>query len=112
MVRPAEESHWNAAHIILIDQHADMSAALERFGDLHRRVKVGRDQFTHTGGAGFGEPTVDAGNIRPPVEHRAVELVGGGADCRQLPIGEVGRENQRRLAVIQQPVKSLDVRLR
>ena len=29
----AEERHLDAAHVILIDQHADMGAALERVGE-------------------------------------------------------------------------------
>ena len=35
----AEEGHLDAAHVILVDQHADMGAALQRVGELHRRVQ-------------------------------------------------------------------------
>src|SRR5665811_459788 len=41
----AEEGHFDAAHVILIDQHADMGAAFQRLRDLYRRVEPGRDQF-------------------------------------------------------------------
>src|SRR5262245_61431121 len=37
----SKEGDGHATHIVLIDQYADMSPPLERFGNLHWRVDVG-----------------------------------------------------------------------
>ena len=31
----------DTAHVVLIDKHADMRAAFERFGNFHWRIKIG-----------------------------------------------------------------------
>src|SRR4029077_11535089 len=38
---PTEERHRDTAHVVLVDKHADMCAAFERFGNLHGRIKIG-----------------------------------------------------------------------
>ncbi len=50
-----------------------------------------------------------AGMFGPPVKHRAVELVGGRADGRQLPIGEMGGKHQGGLAVVRQRHVAVDL---
>ena len=59
--------------------------------------------------ARFRQPLGDARNIRPSVEHRAVQVVGGRADCWQFPIRQMCGKNQRRFAIVQQLVEPFDV---
>src|SRR6478752_1133121 len=51
---PTEERHWDTAHVVLIDKHDDMRAAFERFGNLHRGIKIGCDHLAHAGRTGLG----------------------------------------------------------
>ena len=67
------------------------------------------DQFAHAGGAGLAQPVVDGRDVRPPIQHGAVDAVGRGGYRRQLPIGEMGGKDQRRLAVMCQPHEALDI---
>src|SRR5829696_8225044 len=57
------------------------------------------DLVQHMGGRRF---------VRRAEDHGRVEPIAGGADRRQLPVGEMGREDQGRLAVLGQCDEVLD----
>ena len=76
LVRRPKKVTVDAAHVVLIDQHADMGAAFERL----RRASP-----AHRGRSGsvspmlaariLTQPAVDRADVGPAVEHRAVEAV-------------------------------------
>ena len=82
----AEESHVDPAAVILIDQHADVSTAFERFRQLHWGVETGRDKHSHRRSPRIVQPFVDRGVVRPPVEDGGLELACRGADRGEFPI--------------------------
>ena len=98
-----EERHLDAAGQILIDQHADMLALLQRFGEPERRVAAGRNQFAHVDPAHFVDDAVGAGAVGPAIQHRRIHPVRGPGQRRKFPIAEMAGKNQRGLAVVFQP---------
>ena len=100
--RTAEEGHVDAVHVVLVDQHGDVAAGLEHAQQLERRVETGRNQRAHAVLADLDDGIAHRADIGPPVEHGGVEPVLARDQRRQFPVGEVGGEDQRRLAVVAQ----------
>jgi hypothetical protein len=101
-----KKSHRHALHRILIDQHGDMGAALQRFEQSLRRAGAGRDQHPHATFAHADHRIGDGGDARPAIEHRRVDAVGMSADRGELPVRQMCGEDQRRLAVVAQPERN------
>ena len=110
--RAAEEGHVDAARVILVDQHADMQAALQRVREPHRRIERGCDHLAHVDGADVLHGAVDGGDVRTAKQHRGLEPVGRRGQRRQFPVAEMGREDQRSLAVLDQLVEHRNRRVR
>ena len=81
----AEECHRHARDRILIDQHGDMRAALQRIGKLDRRIHAGRDQRAHAAGAHRDDRVGDGRHVGPAVEHGGVDAVGCARRPRRAP---------------------------
>ena len=98
----------DAAGEMLVDQHAEMAAALEHAlhgegGALARRLEP-----AHGLAADLVHDAGDGGVVRGAEHGGGVKAVAGGADRRQFPIGEMGREDQAGLAVVAQRDEMLD----
>src|SRR5689334_20960510 len=95
----AEEGDLDAAGPILIDQHGDVSAIPERFSEPQRRAAAGRNQRAHLDLSHLLDDAVGAGDVGTAVEDRGVQMVSHGGERGQLPVRQMAREDQRRLAV-------------
>ena len=102
----AEEGDLDAVGQILIDQHGDVLAVLQRLRQLERRVAAGRDQRAHLDGADPFDGAVGGLDVRPPEQDRAVEPMRDRAERRQSPNCRDGSAKiQRRLAVVPQLIE-------
>ena len=110
----AEEGHVDAAHVMLVDQHARRGRrASSARSELERRIETGRNQRAHAACADLDDGVGDGADIRPAVTARCVSSRRLRADQRrQLPVGEMRGEDQRRLAVVAQVLEALVDRLR
>ena len=103
----AEEGDLDAIGQILVDQHADMLAFLQRLCEAERRVASGRDQRSHLYLPHLLDDAVGGGDVGPAIQQRGIDAMGDGGERRHFPIAEMGGEDQRRLAVEPELVKQL-----
>ena len=96
------KSTVHAAGEMLVDQHAEMAAALQHALHGEGRALPGRLEAAHGLAADLVQHTGGRRLVRRAEHRRGVEPEAGGADRRQLPIGEMGREDQAGLAVLPQ----------
>ena len=95
----AEERHLDAIGEVLVDQDRDVLAVAQRFRHPERRVAAGRDQRSHFHRANFFDDPVGGGAVGPAKQDGGVESVRHRCHGGKLPIAEVARKDQRRLAV-------------
>ena len=81
--------------LVLVDQHADLAAALERARQPDRRIEPGRHQRAHAARAHFNDRVGDRADIGRAIEDRACRRRVAGESCGQLP---VSRDACRRTA--------------
>ena len=103
----SEEHHVDAVDVVLIDEHGDVAAGLEHAQELERRVEAGRHERAHAALADLDDGVAHGADIGPAVQHRGVEPVLARNQRRQFPVGEMGGEDQRGLAVVPQPPKPI-----
>ena len=103
----AEERHLDAVAHVLIDQHRDVLAPLQGFRQLERRLAAGRHQRAHLDGADPFDGAVGGLDVRAAEQDRAVQPMRDRAKRRDLPIAEMAREDDRRLAVVAQGIENL-----
>ena len=96
----AEERDVDAAHVVLVDQHRDVAAALERAGERHRRAEARGHHLAHDALAQRDHRIGHRAEVGPAIEHRGFEPVARRDHRRQFPVGEVGGEHHRGLAVV------------
>ena len=89
---PAEEDHFDAFGVMLIDQHADMRAGIREPRHLHRRGKAVRYQVAHQRLAHLDDHVADRSDIRPPIEDARIGAERLGNDSRKLPVGKMRGE--------------------
>ena len=96
----AEEGDLDAVGQILVDQHGDVLAVLQRLRQPERRVAAGRDQRAHLDRADLLDGAVGGLDVRPAEQDRSIQPMRDGGQRRQFPIAEMAGEDQRRLAVV------------
>ena len=93
---------------MLVDEHAQMAAALQHA--LHREggALAGRLEASHGLAADLVHGPRNGGIVGRPEHRRGVETVAGGADRRQFPVAEMGGEDQSGPAVVLQGDEIVD----
>src|SRR5262245_29116096 len=102
-----EEGHVDAVDVVLIDQHGDVAAGLEHAHELGWRVEPGRNKRAHAALADLDDGIAHGADIGPAVEHRGVEPILARDQGGELPVAEMGGEDQRRLSIVAQLAKSI-----
>ncbi len=90
--------------VVLVDQHGDVRAALQRFEQalIGASMLVGTSVPMQPARMPITASEM-AGDVRPAIEHGGVDAVACGADRGELPVRQMRGEDQRRLAVVAQP---------